>query len=133
MFSQKQVEELLKNKNIARCSSKSITFCGRFKVRAVKRYYEDGYSARMIFQEADFDLSILGTDRIKDCLKRWRKTYNKKGEKELLKENRGGPGERKPKIKHKSDQDKIKYLEAKVAYLDAENDFLAKLRGLKRE
>ena len=55
--------------------------------------------------------------------------------KELLKENRGSGrgGGRPPKMKFKNDKEKIKYLEAKIAYMDAENDFLAKLRGLKRE
>lgn len=133
MFNPEQIKELLANKNISKCSSKSITFSPDFKLKAVKQYYENGHSPNMIFREAGFDLNIFKKSKPKDCLKRWRKTYNTKGEKSLLTESRGKHGGRKPKTKIKNDKDKIKYLEAKVAYLDAENDFLAKLRGLKRE
>ncbi len=86
----------------------------------------------MIFKEAGFGLDVISKDKARDCLKRWRKIYNRKGEDGLLKEARGKQGGR-PKTKHRSDKETIEYLEAKVAYLDAENDFLAKLRGLKRE
>jgi transposase-like protein len=133
MLTQEQVKELLKNENVSRCSQKSITFSPDFKLRAVKQYYEGRHSPAMIFSEAGLDLDIFNGDKPKDCLKRWRKIYNTKGEKSLLTESRGKHGGRKPKSKIKSDKDKIRYLEAKVAYLDAENDFLAKLRGLKRE
>jgi transposase-like protein len=133
MFSPEQVKELLKNKNILRCSSKSITFSPNFKLQAVKQHSEQGYNAKLIFKKAGLDLVIIGLANAKGCLKRWRKIYNTKGEKSLITESRGRRGWKKYRIKIKSDKDKIKYLEAKVAYLDAENDFLAKLRGLKRE
>jgi len=133
MFNQKQIEELLKNNNIISCSPKSITFSGDFKLRAVRRYYDDGYSPKMIFEEAGLDLNVVSKNKAKECLTIWRRIYNKKGEKELMREKRGENSKGKPKIEFKSDKEKIKYLEAKVAYMDAENDFLAKLRGLKRK
>jgi len=133
MLTQEQVKELLKNGNVKKCSQKSITFSPGFKLKAVKQYYEGRHSPDMIFREAGFDLSMFAWSKAKDCLKRWRKIYNTKGEKSLVTESRGKHGGRKPGMKLKSDKEKIKYLEAKVAYLDAENDFLAKLRGLKRE
>jgi len=34
----------------------------------------------------------------------------------------------RPKTNWQNDKEKIKYLETKIAYLKAENDFLAKLR-----
>ncbi len=132
MFTQEQTNELLNNKNVSRCSSKSITYSKEFKLLAIKRYYEDGHSPRMIFEEAGFDLDIIGKKRAKNSLSRWRRTYNKKGEKELTKENRGGSGRRK-KLEFMSKNEEIEYLKTKIAYMDAENDFLAKLRGLKRE
>jgi len=79
------------------------------------------------------NLEIIGKAKAKDCLSRWRKIYNRKGKDKLITESRGGPGRRRPGTAIKDDKERIKYLEAKVAYLDAENDFLAKLRGLKRE
>jgi transposase len=133
MFTQKQINDLLANKNVAKCSPKSITYKREFKIWAVKKYFEEAYSPNMIFEEADFDLNVIGRDKPKSCLNRWRKTYSAKGEKELLRENRGGHGRRKGRPKFKDKDEEIRYLKAKVAYMEAENDFLAKLRGLKRE
>jgi hypothetical protein len=124
----------LANENVAKCSPKSITYTKEFKVLAVKKYFEEGLSPNMIFKEAGFDINIIGGRKPKWCLGRWRKTYNDEGEEGLLKDSRGcQSGGRPPKISFKNDKEKIKYLEAKIAYMDAENDFLAKLRGLKRE
>lgn len=135
MFTTEQINNLLANENVAKCSPKSITYKKEFKIWAVKKYLEEGFSPGRIFREADFDLNIIGRDKAKWCLSRWRKTYADKGEKGLSKDKRGKHknGGRPPKMEFKNDKEKIKYLEAKIAYMDAENDFLAKLRGLKRE
>ena len=133
MFNSEQIKEILKNKNVVSCSSKSITFNSDFKLRAVRKYYNDGYSPKMIFKEAGLNLDVIDKEKAKQCLTRWRKIYNRKGEKGLMKENRGGLGGRKPKKEFKNKDEEIKYLRAKIAYIDAENDFLAKLRGLKRK
>jgi uncharacterized protein (DUF2344 family) len=130
MFTRKQINELLNNNNVIKCSSKSITYGKDFKLLAVKKYYEDGYSPRMIFEESGFSINIIGKKRAKDSLLRWRRIYNKRGEKELVKENRGSSGKRK-RLEFKSKDEEIKYLKTKIAYVEAENDFLAKLRGLK--
>lgn len=132
MFTPDQIKELLNNKNVVKCSPTSITYNKKFKIKAVKRYYDDGLSPSMIFEEAWFKVDVLGIDRIKDCLFRWRKTYNEKGGKELMKKNRGGSGGR-PITNFKSQEEEIEYLKTKIAYIEAENDFLAKLRGLKRK
>lgn len=132
MFTQEQMNELQKNKNVVKCSSKSITYSKDFKLLAIKRYYEDGHSPRMIFEEAGFDIDIVSKKRAEDGLLRWRRIYNEKGKKELIKENRGSQRGRL-KVKFKSKEEEIKYLKTKIAYIEAENDFLAKLRGLKRE
>ncbi|NQV00002.1 MAG: helix-turn-helix domain-containing protein [Parcubacteria group bacterium] len=131
MFTKKQIKELLKNKNVDKCSPKSITYNNKFKLLAIKKYYEDGYSPSMIFEEAGFDIIEIGKERIRDCLKRWRKKYNREGKAGLMKQKRGRP--RKEKVKFKDKNEEIKYLKLKIKYLDAQNDFLAKLRGLKRE
>ena len=132
MFNPEQIKELLNNKNVDRCSSKSITYSKQFKVWAVKKYYDDGYSPSMIFREAGFNLEVIGKSRPKICLKQWKKIYNHKGKDGFSQENRGR-SKRKPKMKFKSKDEEIEYLKTKIAYIDAENDFLAKLRGLKRK
>lgn len=133
MFTQEQINSLLANENVAKCSPKSITYKKEFKIWAVNKYFNEGYSPNMIFEEAGFDIGMIGRDKPKGCLRRWRKTYARKGESGLLKESRGGPGRRKKQSQFKDKDEEIKYLKAKIAYMDAENDFLAKLRGLKRE
>jgi len=55
------------------------------------------------------------------------RTYRKKGKTGFSKETRGGPGRRKS-LSPMSDQEKLKYYEAEIAYLKAESSFLAKLR-----
>ena len=133
MFTPEQIDQLLANKNVSKCSPKSITYKKEFKIWAIKKYFEEGYSPNMIFEEAGFDLNALGVNRPKECLRLWRKKHSKMGEVGLTEDNRGKYGGKKKELRFKNDKEKIKYLEAKIAYMDAENDFLAKLRGLKRE
>lgn len=130
-FTEAQIIELSKNKNISKCSEKSITYGNNFKVSAVKKYYESGYSPKMIFKEAGLDLALIGRNAPEECLQRWRKVYNKKGIQKLNIETRGKGGGR-PKTKWLTDADRIKRLEIENAYLKAENDFLAKLRAAKK-
>ena len=123
---------MLENENIARCSKRSITYNKDFKIKAVK-LYEQGLTSGDIFRQAGINLNLIGRKTPKYCLRRWNKIYRHKGEKELTVENRGrnSPGRPKKPI-DKPDADRIKRLEAEVAYLKAENDFLAKLRAKKR-
>lgn len=69
--------------------------------------------------------------RIKDSLLRWKRIYNKKGEKGLMNSTRSNSG-RKPSFKFKNIKEEKEYLKAKIAYLEKENDFLAKIRGIER-
>ena len=132
MFTQSQIKELLSNSNVVKCSTTSITYNKKFKLWAVKQYHEEGYSPNDIFRKAGFDVSVLDKNRIKSCLQRWKKIYNRKGDKGLKKENRGRPrGGSKTNFENKEEE--IEYLKTKIAYIEAENDFLAKLRGLKRK
>ena len=134
MFTQEQINSLLSNKNVVQCSSKSISYDPKFKVLAVKQYYEEGLSPKQIFVNAGFNVSILGKRVPGYCLRDWRRIYDKKGAPGLLKDKRGkSKGGGRPKIRHLSDKEKIERLEATVAYLKAENDFLAKLRAAQKE
>lgn len=134
IFTQEQIEELSKNVHVWRCSEKSVTYCGDFKVLAVKRYEAEGIPPSQIFKEAGFDVSIIGKDVPDDRMYRWRKVVKTKGIQGLATESRGKAGRGgRPKTKNLTDADTIERLEATVAYLKAENDFLAKLRAKRRE
>jgi transposase len=132
IFNKDQIKELLANPNVFRCSDKFITYAKEFKILAVKKYYEEGYSSRMIFEEAGFNIAMIGKNNPKRSLYRWKKTYKTRGESGLeIKSgisNRGG----RPKTKNLTDAEKIKYLEIENAYLKAEKDFFMKLRAAKK-
>ena len=129
-FTTDQIAELSKNKNVTKCSNKAITYSQKFKLLAVNQYYA-GLSTRQIFREAGFDLRIIGDDIPDTSLKRWKKIYNTRGPSRLSMETRGQQGGR-PKTKGLTDAERIKRMEIEIAYLKAENDFLAKLRAAKK-
>ncbi len=132
-LTKEQVEALLKNDHVIKCSNKAITYNKEFKVLAIKQYNEEGLTSKEIFERAGFDLNVIGKDNPKGLLRDWNKKYRDKGIKGLLTEARGkGGGGGRPKSKGITDKDKIKFLETKVAYLKAENDFLARLRNRKK-
>ncbi len=132
IFTQEQIKDLLNNKNVESCSDKSITFTTVFKKCAIK-LYEQGLTSREIFQQAEFNLDVIGKNHPKECLKRWRRIVKRKGI-EGLNEARGSAGKGcRPKTKGLSDADRIERLEIQVEYLKVENAFLAKLRAKRME
>ena len=130
-FTAEQVAELRTNENVTKCSDKAISYSKDFKIKAVKQYLDEGMSAKQIFKEAGFDLRIIGRDNPKSCLGDWRRIFKIKGQEGLMAETRGWSG--RPRVKELTGTKKIEWLEAKVAYLKAENDFLAKLRAKRVE
>lgn len=126
IFTKEQIETLKSNPNVKNCSERSISYSNDFKTKAVKQY-EEGMIPKEIFKIAGFDWKIIGKDTPKECLRGWNRIYRQKGIIGLQIENRGRSGGRKKK-KEIIEKDRIKRLEAEVAYLKAENDFLIKLR-----
>src|ERR1035437_455561 len=122
IFSEEQIKELLQNKNVVKCSEKSITYHKDFKISAVKKYQE-GLPAGYIFKQAGFNADIIGRKTPKWCLERWRETLKDKGEAGLGIEARGKGGGR-PKTNRSNEKERIKYLETENAYLKEENRFL---------
>ena len=129
IFSQDQIEELLKNEHVATCSTKSIAFTKAFKVAAVQKY-QAGFPASRIFIDANLNLALIGHDAPSDNLKRWRKIFKARGDAGLQRDGRGAhkKGGHPKDSQHLTDKEKLEYLETQVAYLKAENTFLAKLR-----
>ncbi len=129
-FTDQEKEELLKNTNILKIGDCSITYNPSFKIEAIKSY-QDGKSLSQIFIEAGFDLQVIGRKQPNSCLKRWRKIFKGKGEEGLRVESRGSAkvGSR-PRTKSLSLEEEIKQLKSRNALLEAENDFLKKLKAL---
>lgn len=133
-FTKKEIEGLSKNIYVKKCSEKSITYSHEFKVLAVRRYFEEGLTSSQIFYEAGFDLSLIGKETTHVNLSAWRRIQIMKGEFGLSEETRGrAKGGGRPKTKGITDADKMRRMEIKIAYLEAENAFLTKLRAAKRK
>jgi hypothetical protein len=116
-FTDEEIAALSANPNVARCGRKSARFARAFKSAALRRYNEDGISAVQIFQDAGIDLSIIGVRAPNRLMHQWRKAL------------RAEP-ERLPDVPRKPN-DNVEMLRAQVAYLKAENDFLARRRRRK--
>lgn len=128
IYSAEQLKALRTNPNVKKCSEKSITYAPGFKQLAIKQYYEEGLSPRQIFLKGGFDLTTLGQDKPENCLKLWRRIYRTKGLAVLASDIDPRGKNRLGKKKPKYDEADPEYLKAKIAYLEAENDFLRKLK-----
>lgn len=131
IFSKGEIAELLRNHHLAKCTPRSITYCADFKIAAVRQYQEEGILGKDIFRKAGFDLQVIGRDNAKFRVRDWLRIFKAKGVEGLRLDARSRGGGR-PRTRG-SDADKIKWLEAEVAYLKAENAFLAKLRAKRAE
>lgn len=132
-FTNEEVLELRKNPNVVKCSQKAVTYSKDFKLRAVKQYLEENLSCSEIFRLAGFDLSALGRDVPNDRIGDWKYIYRTYGETGLRTERRGLGSTGRPRINGLSEKERVERLEAEVAYLKAENDFLKRLRAKRAE
>jgi transposase-like protein len=130
IFNQDQIALIKQNPWVHECSDKIIKHTKEFKLKALKQY-EEGIPPTEIFREAGFDIQLIGEKTPRKSLGRWREIYRKKGIEGIQTETKERTG--RPRKTWNTDAEKIQYLEAQVAYLKAENDFLAKLRAKKSE
>lgn len=131
IFSSEEQQLLHDNQFVKRCSDRSITYTTQFKEQAV-RQYEEGLTSTEIFKRAGFDIDLIGRKQPKSCLRRWRAVYKKHGVIGLT-EARGKNGTGRKKKVYRTEADHLKWLEAEVKYLKAENAFLAQLRAKRAE
>jgi transposase len=132
IFNEFQMRQLELNPNVLHVSERSITYHPDYKVKAVKEY-SNGKSASQIFIEHGFDLNIIGAKKPKQCLQRWRKTVQQFGEAALATERRGKASEGRPVSKKLSLEEQLRKAEARIAFLEVENQFLKKLDELERQ
>ena len=130
-FTEEQQYILSQNKNVKKVTDKSITYSDDFKLHAVKEIF-NGKSPNQIFKESDFNLELLGCDIPTQCINRWRKLYSEHGDLGLKGEKRGLHNNKSLKCSSDSLEDRLAQAEAKIAYLEMENEFLKKLDELER-
>ncbi|HDQ22374.1 MAG TPA: hypothetical protein ENN28_00170 [Candidatus Uhrbacteria bacterium] len=129
-FTKEQIKELSKNKNVSHCGLKSVRYTKKFKLTALKQYNEDGRGAVEIFKEAGFDLTVIGKRAPYRLMNQWNTSIRPERKPELPLRNEATA---KIAAKRFSGGKELRTLKAKVAYLEAENDFLAQLRARKRK
>jgi transposase len=131
IFSSEEIARLSKNPCVFSCTERSIIYTYEFKKRALELHAQ-GVSSREIWRRAGFEINRWKKDYCKDTVKNWKRIVKNTGIDGLSK-LRGSQATGRPKTKGVSDADKIKRLELQVRYLEAENDFLAKLRAKRAE
>jgi hypothetical protein len=132
IFNEFQRKQLENNPNVNHVSDRSISYKPEFKIAAIKEN-KNGKGPTDIFIEYGFDLDIIGSKKPQQCLKRWRKTYEKYGEEGFKIELRGKGSSGRPSSKDLTVEEKLKKAEARIAFLEIENDFLKKLEELERK
>jgi len=120
------------NTNVASVSDRAIQYTPEFKIRAVEENLA-GKGPTQIFIENGFDLEMIGTNKAKNSLNRWRKTFNQYGENGFLVERRGKGSTGRPNSKNLSTDKKLEKAEARIRYLEAEIELLKKLEELERQ
>ena len=129
-FTDQEKKILLKNENILDVSDTNIKYCPKFKLKTIKEY-NNGKFPKQIFMDAGINIEIIGSENPGRSIDRWKRTYKNQGEKGILEEQRGKSiNGGRPRIKELTSEEKIKKIESRNAYLEAENDFLKKLKGL---
>lgn len=118
---------LLSNKYVLKITGSQVIFTSKFKIKAVEMNL-DGKTANNIFLELGIDPAYFLPDYPKKSVSRWRRIYLKEGKEGLEIEKRGKNAKGRPKKIF--DPEDIDSVMARLAYLEAENDFLKKLHAL---
>lgn len=124
--------ELLRNKNVLKVGEAKITYCPDFKVKAVCAHLMEGKPPQLIFIEAGFDVDVIGRDTPQYCLRKWRAVYSQRGEEGLRNDQRGRHSAGRSPERELTVEEKLRRLEAKVRYLEKENELLKKLDAIER-
>jgi hypothetical protein len=127
-FSSEEIAKLKQNPCVFNCTERLINYTYEFKKGALELHAE-GVTAREIWKRSSFNVDKWKRHYFKGTLHDWKKIVKKNGIEGLLKPD-GIQFDRGP---NNTDKDKLRRLELQVKYLEAENDFLAKLRAKRAE
>jgi transposase-like protein len=116
-LTESQARALSGNRNVARVGHASVMYARTFKQEAMRLYGEGGLSAVEIFRNAGIDLEAIGKRTPNRLMNQWRKAL------------RAGPERLADPLGHPNNN--LEMLRTQVAYLKAENHFLAQARARK--
>jgi hypothetical protein len=139
IFTEEERAILLANKHIARVTAHTVVFTPAFKKFARAENIEKGRRPQDIFITEGVPVSVIGSRIPERLVASWREIADTRGIEALEIDGRGHHSPhtgRKKKVgvdeTAMTDKELIRYYKAKVAYTEAENDFLARTRGIPR-
>lgn len=124
-FTFEEMQILQSNKNIKKITVSSVIYSDSFKKEAIE-LYNQGFTAVQIFENAGIDTNIIGKDNPAKILSKWRHGIGFSLNSEKLKVKSFSVDNSKTQYSDKE----IKKIIARNKYLEAENDFLKKLKAL---
>ena len=130
LFSADEIKLLLTNRYIKTISTRAITYTDEFKILFIAERSK-GKLPIYIFQDAGFDVSVIGKHRIWCASKRWRNAYSASGElglRDSRKLNSGRPLKRELAI-----EEILAKKDAEIAYWKAESELLKKIELQERQ
>lgn len=130
VFSDKDIEVLVNNKYVRNVSKKAITYTNEFKIHFIAEYSK-GKSSRAIFEDAGFDIDMIGLKRIDCSSSRWRKAYKDNGVMGLDDTRRNNSG--RPRERELTKDEIIAKQIAEIEYLKAEVELIKKLELHERQ
>lgn len=138
IFTVQERAMLSKSKHVTKITDHTVSFTKEFKEFAIKENVEKGRRPQDIFITSGIPVSIIGNDIPQRCLGAWRKTAKERGTGTLFEDrrlkNKGAGRKKKERIDESkmSHKDLLEYYKTRSEYLDKENDFLARTRGIPR-
>ena len=130
IFSEKEINELSKNKYVKRVSQKGITYTNEFRLHFIAEY-EMGKTPRQIFQDAGFDIQVIGIKRIECASDRCRKAYKEKGVLGL--DDKRAPNSGRTLNRDLILEEILAKKDAEIEYLKAELELVKKLEISERQ
>lgn len=127
-FTEEQRAELKQNPNVKDVTSAGVIYSNDFKRQAIE-LYEKGFSAIDIFIQAGFNMEIIGKENPSKILSKWRKGIGYNPNANKIQTSVNHPVRLNANKCTYSDKE-IKRIIARNRYLEAENDFLKKLKAL---
>jgi transposase len=134
IFSKEEIAEFNKHPCVFHVSERSIHYTYEFKKRALE-LHSQGISPRDIWKRSGFNPERWKYNYTYSTIKDWKRIVEKRGIDGLA--NFGGfqydGGRTNKRELVRVESDKMKRMELQIKYLQAENDFLAKLRAKRAE
>ena len=130
IFLNEEILILTNNRYVKKVSEKGITYTDDFKALFIAKYI-NGKIPVKIFEDAGFDVEMIGNDRIWSASKRWRRGYKVLGDLGLRDSRKFSSG--RPLKRELTHQEILAKKDAEIAYWKAEAELLKKIERQERQ